>query len=350
MFYRYEIKKHGGRDVLYLYMSMGEEESNEFVNRDNVSIEERIKRFINQNNINYSNGPVYLVMNGIVVKSMDISNRKVNVETLDEEIPYTNNKFIVRVKNEYETISMKLSDYLLGLMLTNVNYDFDVEVLKSVAILYRTYAYKQMGKIGYIEIDDHFAKFRNISYYKLLWFKDYDKISKNMLRAINETECMFIKYNNIFIKPYIHNTNNGNTDVLPNVEYLVKVPSLWDLTSSMYLNITRYTVEKVAQLLNLDKDDLFGIKILELTEGGCINKVKVGYTIFDGEEFRQNLNLPSKDMTILIDDKYITFVNRGHGDNLGLSLNGSAELAKAGCNYLQILNYYFPTCKIKKYI
>ena len=68
MFYRYEIKKHGGRDVLYLYMSMGEEESNEFVNRDNVSIEERIKRFINQNNINYSNGPVYLVMNGIVVK------------------------------------------------------------------------------------------------------------------------------------------------------------------------------------------------------------------------------------------------------------------------------------------
>ena len=46
MFYRYEIKKHGGRDVLYLYMSMGEEESNEFVNRDNVSIEERIKRFI----------------------------------------------------------------------------------------------------------------------------------------------------------------------------------------------------------------------------------------------------------------------------------------------------------------
>ena len=175
-------------------------------------------------------------------------------------------------------------------------------------------------------------------------------ISKNMLRAINETECMFITYNNIFIKPYIHNTNNGNTDVLPNVEYLVKVPSLWDLTSSMYLNITRYTVEKVAQLLNLDKDDLFGIKILELTEGGCINKVKVGYTIFDGEEFRQNLNLPSKDMTILIDDKYITFINRGHGDNLGLSLNGSAELAKAGCNYLQILNYYFPTCKIKKYI
>ena len=207
-----------------------------------------------------------------------------------------------------------------------------------------------MGKLGYIEIDNHFAKFRNISYYKLLWFKDYDKISKNMLRAINETECMFITYNNIFIKPYIHNTNNGNTDVLPNVEYLVKVPSLWDLTSSMYLNITRYTVEKVAQLLNLDKDDLFGIKILDLTEGGCINKVKVGYTIFDGEEFRQNLNLPSKDMTILIDDKYITFVNRGHGDNLGLSLNGSAELAKAGCNYLQILNYYFPTCKIKKYI
>ena len=62
------------------------------------------------------------------------------------------------------------------------------------------------------------------------------------------------------------------------------------------------------------------------------------------------MKLPSKDMTILIDENEITFINRGYGDNLGLSLEGSKALLKNGCNYLQILNYYYPKCKIKKYV
>lgn len=350
MFYRYEIKKHGGKDVLYLYMSMSEEESSEFVKNDKLTIEDRVKRFIASNNISYDEGPVYLVMNGIVVKSMDLKNKNVDVEIIDEESVYTNKKFIVRVKNDSETISMLLRDYLMGVMLTNVSYDSDIELLKAVAILYRTYAYKQMGKLGYIKSDDSFAKYRNISYYKLLWFHEFDQVSANILKAIDETDSTFITYNNLFIKPYIHNTNNGSTDTLNNVDYLVKVPSLWDLTSSMYLNINRYTIDKVAELLKVNKDNLFDIKILDLTDGGCINKIKVGYTIFEGDEFIKKLDLPSKDMTILVDDNYITFVNRGYGNNLGLSLSGSLELAKAGCNYLQILNYYFPKCKIKKYV
>ncbi len=350
MFYRYEIKSYGGKKVLYLYMSMSQEEASEFREKNEVTIEERVKNFIKQNNIDYQDGPIYLVMNGIVVKSMEIKQKDVNIEVIDEESYYNNNKFIVKVKNETEVTSMLLRDYLLGLMLTNVSYDYDVELLKAVSILYRTYAYKQMGKLGYIKTDDSFAKFKNIAYYKLLWFHEFDKISKNMLQAIDETDCMFITYNNLFIKPYIHNTSNGNTDTLNNVNYLVRVPSLWDFTSNMYLNINKYTLEKTAELLNIDKSDLFDLKILELTPGGCIDKIKVGYKIFDGDEFRERLNLPSKDITILIDDNYITFVTRGTGHNLGLSLSGAFELTKIGCNYLQVLNYYYPKCKIKKYV
>ena len=54
-------------------------------------------------------------------------------------------------------------------------------------------------------------------------------------------------------------------------------------------------------------------------------------------------------MTLLIDEKIITFITRGNGNNLGLSIEGSKKLAETGCNYLQILKYYFPKCIIKKY-
>ena len=349
MFYRYEIKRQNNKDVLFLYLSMSEEEAVDFGSRNKVTIEEKVKNFIKQNNIKYDSGPIYLVMNGIIVKSMELKDNHVNIEIIDEEGFYRNDRFMVKVKNDTETTSMLLRDYLMGVLLTNVSYDYNIELLKAVAVLYRTYAYKQMGKIGYIKADDPLAPYKTISYYKLLWFHEFDLISKNIVNAIDATDSMFMTYNNLFIKPYIHNANNGSTDTLEHVDYLVKVPSLWDLTSNMYLNVNKYTIEKVAEMLDVNKKYIDNLRISELTEGGCIKKIEVGNRIFSGDEFREKLHLPSKDMTILIDDKYVTIVTRGWGHHLGLSLSGAHELTKIGCNYLQVLNYYFPTCKIKKY-
>lgn len=349
MFYKYDIKKFNNEDVLYLYLSMNEEFATDSINNER-DLEECIDAFLTHNGIAYDGNKVFLVVNGIIIKSIDIKNKQIEILDKDDDDGYNNSSFMVKIKNEnQENNSISLNDYLLGALFTNISYSFDVEVIKAVTILYRSYIFYKMGKDGFLDINDDFIKYKNYSYYKLLWADKYNDIYNKFSLAIEETDSMFITYNNIFIMPFIHHTNNGYTNSLKGVDYLKKRASLWDLLSPVYMDIKEFDYRKLESIFSLNKEEIQEIKILELSDSNYINKIKVGADIYTGEEFREKLNLKSCDITILINDKNIKFVTRGVGKCVGLSLSGSNELSKAGCNYLQILNYYFPDCKIKKY-
>lgn len=350
MFYKYDIRNIGNKKVLYLYLSTLSEEADEFKNNKNDSLTLKIKRFINNNNINYNEGPVYIISNGIIIKSIDIKNKNIEIESTNKSNIYDDNEFIVNIMyNKNKTIKITLKDYLVGAIITNIPYDSDLELLKAITILYRTYIYQKLKEDTYININDEFIKYKSKYFYKIYYYNKYKKIIQKIEKAINETNSIFITYLNKYILPYIHNTNNGSTDTKNGIDYLCKVSSLWDLLSPLYISTTKYKIKEISNILNIEKEDINNISILDLTEGNCINKIKIGKTILTGEELMNKLNLPSKDITILISENEVTFINRGYGNNLGLSIEGGKSLAKLGCNYLQILNYYFPKCKIKKY-
>lgn len=350
MFYKYDFRNIGNKRVLYLYLSSSSEEANEFKNTENESIESKIKRFINKNDINYEEGPVYIISNGIIIKSIDIKKKNINIENTERNNIYKDDEFIVNIKhNENKTTKTTLRNYLIGALITNVYYDYDLELLKAIAVLYRTYIYKKVTEKESISTEDEFIKYRSHFFYKLSLYDKYNKIIKKIVKAIDDTNSVFITYNSAYINPYIHSNNNGLTDTKAGIDYLEKIPSLWDLLSPNYISTTKFSVKEIKKLLNISDNNL-NIEILSLTDGNCINKIKIGNLILTGDELIKKLKLPSKDMTILSTENEVTFINRGYGHNLGLSLEGSKSLAKYGCNYLQILNYYFPKCKIKKYI
>ena len=70
MFYRYEIKNNGKEDILYLYLTMTYEFSKEL---DGNKIEERTKKFIKNNSIDFNGNKIYLVVDGIIIKTFDIN-------------------------------------------------------------------------------------------------------------------------------------------------------------------------------------------------------------------------------------------------------------------------------------
>ena len=75
MFYRYEIRNNGKEDILYLYLNMKEEYSKELGrNATNEELSRRTKNFIRNNNINFIGNKVFLIVDGIIVKTLDISN------------------------------------------------------------------------------------------------------------------------------------------------------------------------------------------------------------------------------------------------------------------------------------
>ena len=345
MFNKSYIKNVGNQRYLYLYLDSSEF-ANEFGEREkNISIDDKVNRFLHDKNIEGIVDKVFLISNGIVVKTIDYQNKDIKIEVLDDKSNYANIKYKVKFNNE----NIYLKDFLIGVLFKENIYGLDDEVIKAISVLYRTYIFYKMDKEKEV-INDRFINYRPIGYYKLVLYDKFQEIYEKLEKIVNETDSIFIAYNDQYILPFIHNTSNGYTDVEDDFPYLSLKYSLWDLASPNYLKIVEYNYEDLNKIFNMSKSSLQNIKVLELSRGNRVKKIQVGNKVFSGDDFKEILKLDSLDITILINDYGIRFITKGSGHGLGLSISGSMELARSGCNYLQILNYYFPKCKVKKYL
>ena len=137
MFYRYEIKSNGNEEILYLYLSLKYEFSRELVlNSKDNELSRRCNNFIKNNHINYNGSKVYLVIDGIVVKTLDIAEESNPIEILKDSLYYSNDHFLVSLKfdNKY-IIELPLKEYLLGVLATNLILGADIEVIKAICVL-----------------------------------------------------------------------------------------------------------------------------------------------------------------------------------------------------------------------
>ena len=117
MFYKYEIKNNGKENILYLYLNMAYEFSKELaldINHNEVA--RRTNNFIKSNNIDFNGDKVYLVIDGIVVKTLDISDIKDNPKDIKSDFIYSNDKFLVTLKldgTSFIEITLKHTDLFL---------------------------------------------------------------------------------------------------------------------------------------------------------------------------------------------------------------------------------------------
>lgn len=345
MIYKYEIRNNGNEEILYLFIEMNYEFSKELTS--NIKTNNKINEFIKNNSIKFKGNKVYLVTDGIIIKTYEID--KNEEKQLIDNKNYSNNSYIINLKYNAHIIKINLKSYLLGVLSNNCLNDLELTTIKAMTVLFRTYAYKQMEDKNLIDSNDRFLPYKPISYYKLLWRNNYQEIYNKLEKAINDTDGEFITYDNYYILPYFHICNNGNTNngELP---YLKRKASLWDYTSPYYLDIIDYDFKYLEELFSIPKEELKKIKILSISKSKCIEKIKIGDKIYDGETFKNLLNLHSSDINIIINPNYIRFITKGFGHNLGISEYGANEISKVGCSYTSILKYYFNDIKIKKYV
>lgn len=350
MFYRYEIKNNGKEEILYLYLTMTYEFSKELGTKsNNKEIARRTKNFIKNNSIDFKGKKVYLVIDNIVVKTLELKNTNEIEQLKMTNDTYNNNSSIILKTDNQITIELSLKDYLLGILATNTINNLELTTLKALCVLYRTYAYMQMKENNFIASTNEYQLYKPITYYKLIWLDNYQNNYNKLYKAINDTECEFITYNDNYILPFIHITNNGKTEKNNKYPYLESRISLWDYSSPYYLQIKDYDYDSISNILKLNKEQIKNISILELNESNHINKIKIDNKIYNGNEFKNLLDLKSTDINIIINPTYIRFITKGWGNNLGLSQFGANEIAKVGCSYIDIIKYYFPNTNIKKY-
>ena len=336
MFYQYEIRNN----CLYLYITMKYEFSNELSFNDDYDLGRRCKNFIQTNNINFKGNKVYLVVDGIIVKSLDISNVPNNI--INSNI-YSSDNFLVNIKlDDGSLCEITLREYLINILMYVHTYMFEKDVLKCICILYNTYVYKEMKDNNYIDINNTFIKYYPNNYYKEL-YDDYSDIMKKYSNIIDEVDCMYLSYNNNYILPFIHYSNCGKTLSNSKYPYLSSVKSLWDMVSPYYVEFNDYKYEDINKILGISISGNSNIFIDN-------EHIQLDDNIYTLEEFKYSFNLKSTDIYIIMYNTYIKIITRGYGNNYGLSLFGANEMAKNGSKYYNILKYYFPKTKLLKYI
>ena len=343
MFYRYEIQNNGSEDILYLYLTMKYEFSKELSFESHSDLERRAKNFISTNHIPFQGNRVYLIIDGVVVKSLDISN---TICSLPVNSQFSCDSFMVSLKLEdSSTCEISLREYLISILLSKYqNYIHD-EVLKAICILFNGYAYKMMKENQFIFTTDAFAIYKPISYYKSI-SSSFDELLYRLNNIISEVDGFFLQYNNDYILPFIHYSNSGKTLPNANYPYLSGVKSLWDMVSPYYIEIHDFSFQQLSDtlLVSLNKDSHINVISKDHTK-----RIVFDQKIFSLEEFKNLFDLKSTDLYFIVYHDFLRVITKGWGNSYGLSIFGSNEIASTGANYANILHYYFPKTKLLKY-
>ena len=322
MLEKYRIIKNNNEEILYLFLNVNYEFANEFTN-DNLK--KKASSYLKSYDIDFKGNKVVFVINGITTKSIDLN---------DYEF-FSNNKKVILSNNDILTIK----ELLLSLLFTNISITLRKETLKAICVLYRGEIIRNLFN-DKLNLEKISLSYHNYNYFKLTYpetFKSHFTIFNDV---INETDGEYLVYNNKAIKCLTHLVSNGYTEEDKSYPYTVKKESLWDLAYPNYLQRKTYSIEEFKKRLNLT-DDNYHIKITSITTSNRIKELDLGKKKIDANTLAVYLDLPSTDITIIIKKNYLTFITRGIGSGLGLSIIGADNLAELDYNYKQILNYYF---------
>ncbi len=285
--------------------------------------------------------------------------KSVNTEYSNIDNTSTNNTTnssvskITVYRSNGSVINLNMTDYLIGVVSSEMPASFNFEALKAQSVLARTYALKakQTGKKltdtvstqSYIDIDQMKNK----------WGNSFNTYYNKIKNAVENTNEEYLSYNGNYIEALYHSTNNGKTesslDVFGNYyPYLISVSSEYDKNASSYLRTINMPLDTISNKLGLSLNNDSVINILSYTDGGNIKEININGNNFSGKKVRELLGLRSADFDISISDNNANITTRGYGHGVGMSQYGANGMANAGYSYKDILSHYYPGTTLTK--
>ena len=294
------------------------------------------------------------------------SENNTNSETEKENTNHKYSKIKLLHLKTGEVEEVNLEEYLCNVVSAEMPVDFEIEALKSQAIVARTYT---IYKINNKKHDN--ADICDSSSCCQAWISKDDRLSrweenkreenwKKIERAVNETNGKIITYEGKPINAFFHSNSGGTTEVPINVWGGSGYPYLQMMETSGEEGYTQYASEVTLnfdEILNkikekysdiqidFTKDD--DIKILERTESDRVKTIKFGNHNLSGVEARTIFGLRSTNFEIEKQEDKITFKVKGYGHGVGMSQTGADSLAKQGKNAEDIIHHFYSNVELK---
>lgn len=265
---------------------------------------------------------------------------------------------IVEYEIAGELKTADLEQYMIGVLLAELPYDYELAVYEAQAVITRTNA-RKLHKAG----TNLLAQDLKVSYateegmIKQLGQTRYEEQLKKVKTAIGNTYGMVLTYKGNYIDALYHNVSMGQTasalDVYgKDIPYLTSVDSSADVEAKDYMQTLTFTYEQLVALLGdqyglTPENFLAEVAISEKSKAGYVKMVKLGTGNITGEEFKQLLSLNSTYFYMESQENQLKIVCLGKGHGMGLSLYGANQMAKQGKGVRELLTYYYQGASVE---
>ncbi|MBI5328734.1 MAG: SpoIID/LytB domain-containing protein [Deltaproteobacteria bacterium] len=251
---------------------------------------------------------------------------------------------------------LPLEFYVAGLINHEISSKWHMEVVKTQAVIARTYAIYQKKK------RNTWAYHVESTVADQVYAGSIAEDDRS-LYAVKETAGEVLTYNGEFALTVYHSNGGGMTEDSKNVwggdyPYLKQVKSLFDkdsLNFSWTLNITSQSIESALKGAGYSITDIKDITPLHTTNSGRVTKVIIyhskGDTDITGEDLRKAVGydkLKSTIFTVQAINGSFVFNGKGSGHGVGLSQWGAKGMAEKGYRYRDILEHFYPGTRIER--
>ena len=243
--------------------------------------------------------------------------------------------------------SLKIEEYLIGVVACEMPASFHEEALKAQAISARTYLYNELRKDSNKQLTDDDQCFNTVEEMKSKWNDEYEKYYKKISDAVKNTKDLVMNKDGSLFKSYYFSTSNGYTEsslTVFNEELLDSVESVWDKSANNYEVNTTFNKSDLENILG----SFSKIEIISRNNTNHVEEIKVDDKTYTGIEFRKQLKLRSTDFTIKQDNEEFIITTKGYGHGVGMSQYGANYLANNNHTYQEILEYYYQNIEIVK--
>lgn len=248
-----------------------------------------------------------------------------------------------------------LEEYVKGVVPSEVNPAWHMEMLKTQAVAARTYVlYHHM--LSAIRDFDVMATVQDQVY------RGRAGVDRRIEQAVEATRGLVVTYYNAPIYAAFSSTAAGPTEDAMNVwskdlPYLKGVECPFDLSSPHYqwkVSVKMEDLEGGLRREGFRLGTIATVSPLALSRAGRVTKLRIlhsrGELIVRGEEFRKAVGyavIPSTQFEIESVGREVVFAGYGAGHAVGLCQWGAKELAELGYAYPVILQYYYPGTELQ---
>ncbi len=252
-----------------------------------------------------------------------------------------------------------VEEYIIGVLAEQMDITYEMESLKSQAVIIRTYIYKMMqGENKISESDLSLTRMSTLKMENLWGDDDFETNYKKLVAAVKETLGVIITYNGNLIDSLFHFASAGATRTADNAMYPYLVSKVSNADESMpnFIAAKNWDENKFVESINTISpkrqiatgDVLSSIQILSKDDMGYVDSMQIAGQVFSGEEVQLALQTPSTCMTFENYEGRIRVTSKGVGHGFGMSQWGANEMAKSGSTYDQILTYYYTGVQVYK--